>query len=235
MTTIEMIESLRKKRILEYETETFNLLLELESKKIELNNKKIWDSLRNGIIRSSELLDVHVDVYVSSLVREYVSGYLSAKKEILNLGKDPLRQNISEEVQQEIAKNKGIFLKKLSQSGKNSYHVFNGKVVRGEYLSKEEKELASKALDFLVEKTEQVIYTYNKYNKWVGGSTDDVFKDVRKLIEEIKKIKNKELIFFIILDGYYWDLNRSDLQKYNDKNLCITNSDELNKKMLNII
>jgi hypothetical protein len=235
MTTTEMIESLRKKRTLEYEIETFKILSQLKNKEIDFENDKVWDSLRNGLLKGSDLLDIPIDIYISSLLNEYENGYVSAKKEILNLGRDPLKQNISEEVQQEVAKNNGILLKKLPQSGKNSFHVYDGNVVQGEFLSKDEKELSSKALDFLVENTEKIIYTYNKYNKWVGGSTDDVFKDVRNLIKEIKKIENKQLYFFIILDGYYWDLNRESLQKYNDDNLCITNSDELNEKMLNIL
>lgn len=232
--TIEIIEIRRKEGIIKSERLTIDLLRKLLLGEIQISSYTIWDGFRNGLIRSSDLLDIPIKDFILLLVSKYDEGCLMSKKIILDLGKDPLRQNLSEEVQEEVAKEKGIYMKKLPQSGKNSLHVFNGDVVFGGDLCKEDKEIASKSLDFEVIGTKVPTYTYNKYNKWVGGSTDDVFKDVRNLIDKIKKIQNKSQKFIIILDGFYWDINRKDFEKYNDDNLLVISSDKLNKSLLGL-
>ena len=122
---------------------------------------------------------------------------------------------------------------KLKQSGSNSIHLFDGQVKKGSELTEKEKELASKAMDFQIKNDRKKIYTYNKYNKWVGGSTDDVFKDVRKLIFEISKIKSDEYLFIIILDGNYWETSISKLLEYQSHNLIISSSDDLTLEIIN--
>lgn len=232
LTTIELIESTRKTRIKENEDKTIELIKTFYDNMSSINDNNVWESLKNGIINSSELLDVSPEDYIEILINEYNGGSILAKKIILDLGKDPLRQNLSEEIQEKVALNNGVFMKKLPQSGKNSLHVFNGKILKKCELSDEEKGLASKALDFQIINTDKYIYTYNKYNKWVGGSTDDVKKDIRKLIDEFLKVDDKSIKLIIILDGYYWELNRIDFIKYNCDNLLIIDSDNLNKQII---
>jgi len=232
LTTIELIESTRKTRIKENEDKTIELIKTFYDNMLNINDDNVWESLKNGIMNSSELLDVSPENYIEILINEYNEGSILAKKIILDLGKDPLRQNLSEEIQEKVALNNGVFMKKLPQSGKNSLHIFNGKILKKYELSDEEKGLASNALDFQITTTDKYIYTYNKYNKWVGGSTDDVKKDIRKLIEEFLKVDDKSIKLIIILDGYYWELNRIDFIKYNCDNLLIIDSDNLNKEII---
>jgi hypothetical protein len=230
LKTSERIELLRKNRIKFAETEVVELLRNLHKGKIKLSDKSIWDSFRNALTKDSELLNKSVEEYINTTLLEYDNGYQSAKIIIFDLAKDPLRQNISEEVQEQIAKEKGFGTEKLPQSGKNSLRIYQGKIVKNSELTKKEKELASKALDFeytVFSKPKSKYFTYNKYNKWVGGSTDDVFNDIRHLIENYKNVEDKSIILVIILDGDYWDLNRYKLQPHQNENLIITSSDEL--------
>jgi hypothetical protein len=230
LKTQERIESLRKKRIKSAETEVVKLLRSLHNREFDLNHNSIWDSFRNALINDSDLLGKPLYDYIADILLEYDEGRQGAKIVVFDLAKDPLRQNISEEVQEEIAKEKGYGTQKLPQSGKNSLRVYKGRVVKNSELTKKEKELASKALDFeyiVKEKPNSKYLTYNKYNKWVGGSTDDVFNDLRHLIENFTNVKDKSIILVLILDGPYWDLNRDKLMPHQNKNLIITSSDEL--------
>ncbi len=230
LKTSERIDLVRKERIKSAETEVVRLLNSLHNKEITILDDSIWDSFRNALISDCELSEQTLEDYIKEILSEYKKGSKLAKILIFSLAKDPLRQNISEEVQEQIAKEKGFSSKKLPQSGKNSLRVYQGKVVKSSELTKNEKELASKALDFELtneKKPNLRLLTYNKYNKWVGGSTDDVFNDVRHLIENFTNVKDKTIVLIIILDGNYWDLNRHKLQFYQNDNLIITSSDEL--------
>ena len=231
LKTQERIESLRKKRIKSAETEVVKLLRSLHNREFDLNHNSIWDSFRNALINDSDLLGKPLYDYIADILLEYDEGRQGAKIVVFDLAKDPLRQNISEEVQEQVAREKGFKTEKLPQSGKNALRVFKGKIVESFKLTtKKEKELASKALDFRYynpTKPEYKYITYNKYNKWVGGSTDDVFNDIRHLIENFMNNQDKFIKLIIILDGDYWDLNRHKLQLYQNENLIITSSDEL--------
>lgn len=203
---------------------TYGVLKEINSKVKDFDDKSVWDSLRNGINYLSEIWEKNPYQCVKILLDEYENGSKCAYKNILDLSKDASRQNLSEELQQEMWSNSGIPLKRLPQSGEDSLHVYNGEIVRGKDLSKKEKELAPKALDFEINGEHRKILTYNKYNKWVGGSTGDVFKDVRKLIELAKSTKEK---FLFILDGKYWnDGKRDTLKEYNSENILVSCTDD---------
>jgi hypothetical protein len=229
MTTSERIENLRKERIKSSENKIVKLLKKISKGLITLYDDDIWESFKNSILYDSELIDFTPINYINYILEEYEKNSQMAKIKILNLAKDPLRQNISEEVQEIIAREKGFLTNKLPQSGKNSLRIFNGEMKRTYQLTEQEKELSSKALDFeFYTELGDRAYTYNKYNKWVGGSTDDVYNDVRHLIDNYKKIKNNTTKLLIILDGHYWDLNRNKLQLHQSENLIITSSDELN-------
>jgi len=232
-TTSERIESLRKERIKSSENQIVLLLKKISKNLISLHDEIVWDSFRNSIIYDSELIDFTPINYIKYILEEYEKDSQMARIKILNLAKDPLRQNISEEVQETIAREKGFLTKKLPQLGKNSLRIYNGEIKKTDQLTEQEKELSSKALDFeFYTELGDRAYTYNKYNKWVGGSTDDVYNDVRHLINNYKKIKNNTTKLLIILDGHYWDLNRNKLKPHQNENLIITSSDELNLSLI---
>lgn len=223
---IEKYEDIRKTRIWEQEEFTVNILKRFVNNKIDLHHKEIWTSLRNGVYKYSEQHNLEPIQFVDTLLKEYGQNNVSAKSIVLSLGKDPSRQNLSEELQEQYWKENGIMLKKMPQNGKKSLHIYNGKWVKGADLSKQTKGLASKAMDYKLND----LYTYNKYNKWIGGGTDDTFNDIKKTIELFIQIPNNtttKLLF--ILDGKYWDdekRNELKLQYINNKMLMITCTDD---------
>jgi hypothetical protein len=198
------------------------------NKRIDFDDKEVWDSLRNGIERYSEQNDTHPYEYLKRLLGEYSTGsILSAKNIVLSLCKDASRQNLSEELQKNIWFENGINLRGLPQSGDDTIHIFNDKWVRGKELTIDTKGIATKAMDFKIIDSKGEVYTYNKYNKWVGGSTDDVYNDIKKTIESFNKIKDNTTKLLIILDGKYWDDGkRNELSIYNNNLLMITCSDK---------
>lgn len=225
----EIYEGERKERQMNNMENTVRILERILSKKIDFDDKEVWDSLRNGIERYSEQVEKHPFEYVKQLLGDLSKNIISAKNIVLTLCKDASRQNLSEEIQKIVWGENGINLRSLPQSGDDTVHIFDGKWVKGIDLSKDTKGIATKAMDFKVNGSICEIYTYNKYNKWVGGSTDDVYNDIKKTIESFKKINNNTTKLLIILDGKYWDdSHRQELSKYNDNMLMVTCSDESN-------
>jgi hypothetical protein len=223
----EIYEDTRKSRQVLNLNYTVSIIERIINKIIDFNDKEVWDSLRNGIERYSEQNDTHPYEYLKHLLEEYLLGSKLARNLILTLCKDASRQNLSEELQKNVWKENGINLRNLPQSGDDTIHIFNDKWVKGMDLSKDTKGIATKAMDFkIIKDSNGIIYTYNKYNKWVGGSTDDVYNDIKKTIESFNKIKNNEIKLLIILDGKYWDGGkRNELSIYNNNLLMITCSD----------
>ena len=234
----EIYESTRKERqILNLEL-TVSVMDKILSKRIDFDDNEVWDSLKNGIDRYSEQNEMHPYEYLKLLLGEYETHSKLAKNIILTLCKDASRQNLSEEIQRKVWGNNGINLRSLPQSGDDTIHILNGTWVRGSDLTKDIKGIATKAMDFKVMDTKKEIYTYNKYNKWVGGSTDDVYNDVKKTIESFNKIIDNKIKLLIILDGKYWDdSHRKELVMYNKNDmLMVTCSDESpNKNVQNFI
>ena len=222
----EIYEGERKMRQMNNMEHTVHVLERILSKKIDFDDNEVWDSLRNGVERYSEQVEKHPFEWVKQLLEDLSKNITSAKNIVLTLCKDASRQNLSEEMQKIVWGESGINLRGLPQSGDDTIHIFDGKWVKGVELSKDTKGIATKAMDFKVIDSNSEVYTYNKYNKWVGGSTDDVYNDIKKTIESFKKITNNTIKLLIILDGEYWDLKRKELTKYNNEMLMITCSDE---------
>lgn len=223
----EIYEDTRKERQMQNLEHTASIIKKIVDKLIDFNDKEVWDSLRNGIDRYSEQNDTHPYEYLKYLLDQHSKGSKLAKNIIITLCKDASRQNLSEEIQKKVWEENGINLMGLPQSGDDTIHIFNGKWVRGVDLSKDTKGIATKAMDFKVVDSDGEVYTYNKYNKWVGGSTDDVYNDIKKTIEAFNKINNNTTKLLIILDGKYWDdSHRQDLSRYDNGMLMITCSDE---------
>lgn len=233
----EIYESTRKERQIENLDVTISVMNKIINKHIDFDDKEVWDSLRNGIERYSEQNETHPFEYLKHLLDENSKQSILAKNIILSLCKDASRQNLSEEIQKKVWLENGINLRGLPQNGDDTIHIFNGKWVRGVELSKDTKGIATKAMDFKVVDSKSEVYTYNKYNKWVGGSTDDVYNDIKKTIECFNKIINNTTKLLIILDGKYWDdSHRMDLTSYNNDMLMITCTDEsTNENVRNFI
>ena len=236
---IEIYESTRKERLMDDLDSTVGILNKINNKQIDFDDKEVWDSLRNGVDKYSEQNEMNPYEYINYILNEFLTGSKLAKNLILSLCKDASRQNLSEEIQKKVWFENGINLIGQPQSGDNSIHIYDGKWVKGIDLIKDNKGIASKAMDFKLLTLKNDFYTYNKYNKWIGGATDDTFNDVKKTIELFIKISYNTTKLMFILDGKYWDdgkRNELKSQYINNDMLLITCTDECkNEEVINFI
>ena len=82
-------------------------------------------------------------------------------------------------------------------------------IVHGGILSKTEKERSgsvayAKTIDFKWEYTGKTFYASHKYTKESGGSQGSQYKDLRSFITEANKSVKKDVFFFAIADGEYY-------------------------------
>jgi|688.fasta_scaffold93934_2 hypothetical protein len=223
----EYYESERINRLKNSFEPTYDILKKINSKIIDLDDKNVWDSLVNGVNYLSEIWEMNPNQCVKKLIMEYENDSKSAYTIILGMSKDASRQNLSEELQREVWLSNDVILQRLPQTGDDSLHIYNDKWVRGKELTTDTKGIATKAMDFKIINSNGEVYTYNKYNKWVGGSTDDVYNDIKKTIESFNKIMDNTIKLLIILDGKYWDDGkRNELSIYKNNLLMITCSDK---------
>ena len=235
----EYYESERFKRNKDSFESTYDILKKIDSKSLDFNDKNVWVSLINGVDYLSKIWEMNPYQCIKTLIEEYKNDYKSAYTVIMGMSKDAGTQNLSEELQQEVWLDNGIILQGLPQTGDDSLHIHDGKWLRGVDLSKDDKGIASKAMDFKLMNSKNVVYTYNKNNKWVGGATDDTFNDVKKTMELFIKIPNNTTKLMFILDGKYWDdgkRNELKSQYINNDMLLITCTDECkNEEVINFI
>ena len=138
-----------------------------------------------------------------------------------NLAKDPTKQNLSEKLQIEFAKGRGIELIKIPGTGPNAIRIIKGKVINGNKTGN-----ASKSVDFLYGDS----YVYAKVTTTAGGGQTNQKDDALKFTKAANgydKIHGDKQ-FIILLDGdYYKPTILKQFDKYKTKNIRITNSDEL--------
>jgi len=227
----ERFEIIREEMKLETLQETIDILEKIYNKEISIDNPLVWESLRTQLKRGGR------EPYetATNILMEYRAGVESAKRLVIDMGKDPSRGNLAEKMQKDTAKEFGVSLKKLPPIGKKSLHLLDGGVFKKEELTKEEMTRATSSLDFEVSNSNNVIYTYNKYTKQAGGSQDNIVKDVRNVITQFGDCKSVKLI--LILDGDFWK-TKINTFLYNNENILIITSDDYNKpavkKFLNL-
>lgn len=126
--------------------------------------------------------------------------------------KDPLKQNIAENIQLEIL-NEKMNVEKLPQTGNNSKRLLKGNL--GFFNNND----CTKALDFFDKKNNA--YFFCKYTKENGGSQDNQFVDVIRFIDECNLYcnKNKDTVKFVaFVSGKFYTQS-----KINSLNVRITN------------
>jgi hypothetical protein len=133
--------------------------------------------------------------------------------------KDPSKQNSNEKCQYNFINHYGVPIKKC----KDDIRLHEGKFI----INKEMKLKTTKSMDFMDEINGKTIYINMKYTNELGGSQQNVAKELIKFIEESQlilrneKYKNK-YIFICICDGKYYtksvikELNSNIKEQYKD-------------------
>lgn len=150
------------------------------------------------------------------------------KQEILNNDliasffiKEPGRQNITEKA----VANKIKKFKKVKDFI-NLPPTANLFVEDGEITNKRK---LNKSIDYTWKTGDKKVYASQKYTKDSGGSQDNQYKDIVSFLSSAIKSQNKEIVFFAIVDGNYFDnqLKTKLRTKYETSHVKICSLEEL--------
>lgn len=151
--------------------------------------------------------------------------------------KDPSKQNFYQNKAADFIKNmEGVEnFKVLPQSGNNAKYISNGNLFEGKDL--ENKNQASKSIDFYWEYNNKECYASHKYTKEGGGAQDNQYKDIQEFLNDSRDNNLKNTIFIAICDGNYYknkDNKTGDKTKLerlkrlsNNKNTFVTDIEGL--------
>jgi len=200
-------------KLKEYLQENKISIQELIENKIQLKIKE--NTLKVMEDAKQDIIPVYLDKKIKN--ESHKKGY--SYQDILNLikinemyasffAKDPIKQNLAENIQLEVLQNI-TNVKKLIQHGKKSIRLYDGDIIT------KSNKVSTKSLDFYDEDNET--YYYCKYTKDEGGAQDNQFRDVVIFIQECNKYcekNNNSVKFIALLNGNY----------YNEKKINLLNS-----------
>jgi len=242
----DIFEKERIKLIIDGKPDIIKLLKDIYNGKIKITSRKIHKSMLYTLDR---ILKDYKELYINENGEYHFNDVMSLIKWLIDnpnhlftihlikeMTKDPLRQNLSEKLQQNEASKEGIYMEKYEPYS----YLYNGKIktTKSKNRSKEEKNKKTKSIDFKINRIDDIIlqydvFTMNKYNFLVGGSLDNVKQEVIHFCENVLIYSNNDKLtkFIIILDGKYWDDNRRQNLKddYENDNLIITCTDNISE------
>lgn len=152
--------------------------------------------------------------------------------------KDPSKQSAHQDLavkflKKEMKKYEGFCdFELLRSSGPGALYVKNGKVVKSEEMNESLKN--GKSIDFKWEfkdkrlKESIVFYGSHKYTKEDGGSQDNQRNDLVRFIEKTAGNRDKNVYFFAIADGAYYDKKTKSRFAKGDEIKTISRLEELN-------
>lgn len=195
-----------------------------ELKKEEI--RKNVNELRNNITDRSVMLKI------KNWADKYDLDFNFVKHKVftddifaLNFVKDPGRQNFHENIAAYTLKSLADIhnFETLPKGGKNAKVINNGMLVS---LEQSRKSISNpKTIDFKWEiKTKSgktiTCYASHKYTKDRGGSQDNQFNDLKSFMEHAYKNNEKDILFFAICDGNYYQqidrtTNKSKIEELN--------------------
>ena len=168
-------------------------------------------------------IENHMERYgLSSDIEEFLHEVASSDFLASMLSKDASKQNMSEKLQISYLSNRGIHIEKLPATGDNAVRLLNGELIYGN----DRGAKATKSIDF--NRNGELICA--KVTTGAGGGQDNQYRDVRDFLKEAGEydIKYGNKKFTALVDGdYYTEEKLKTLNKFETKNIRITNSDEL--------
>lgn len=176
--------------------------------------------LKNKILFEVDSKDFDFESILQKIKTDYMYASFFAK--------DPIKQNIAENLQLEILSSTYKNIIKLPNNGKDAIYIINGQVVKN--IEKKSFDFP-KSIDFYDIDTNT--YFFCKYTKEMGGAQDNQYEDVKRFIKELKDPKDDYTVICLLDGPYYTDKKINDLLRMiqNDK-IFIKNSDEFLKHTL---
>jgi hypothetical protein len=174
----------------------------------EKYKSQIQENLRN-IINELETKDMKLKI--SNWANKFGYSFNKIKEKIINdeifrcvFAKDPAKQNLYQNLASEYISSLDIVenFKVLPAGGKDAIYLTNGKILKGDLLKNQSKDI--KSIDFTWTSKRFTFYASHKYTEMNGGAQDNQYKDIQDFLNHSRDCNEKNTIFLAICDGDYY-------------------------------
>ena len=169
---------------------------------------QIQENLKNVI---NELETKNLKLKISNWANKFGYSFNEIKEKIINdevfrcvFAKDPAKQNLYQNLASKYISSLDIVenFKVLPAGGKDAVYLTNGKILKGNLLKNQSKDI--KSIDFMWNCKNITFYASHKYTEMNGGAQDNQYKDIQDFLNHSRDCNEKNTIFLAICDGDYY-------------------------------
>lgn len=169
---------------------------------------QIQENLKNVI---NELETNDMKLKISNWANKFGYSFNEIKEKIINdeifrciFAKDQAKQNLYQNLASKYINSLDIVenFKVLPAGGKNAIYLTNGKILKGDLLKNQSKDI--KSIDFTWNCKNLTFYASHKYTEMNGGAQDNQYKDIQDFLNHSRDCNEKNTIFLAICDGDYY-------------------------------
>jgi autotransporter adhesin len=169
---------------------------------------QIQENLKNVI---NELETKDMKLKISNWANKFGYSFNEIKEKIINdeifrcvFAKDPAKQNLYQNLASKYISSLDIVenFKVLPAGGKDAIYLTNGKILKGDLLKNQSKDI--KSIDFIWNSKGFTFYASHKYTEMNGGAQDNQYKDIQDFLNHSRDCNEKSTIFLAICDGDYY-------------------------------
>jgi len=169
---------------------------------------QIQENLKNVI---NELETKNMKLKISNWANKFGYSFNEIKGKIINdevfrcvFAKDPAKQNLYQNLASKYISSLDIVenFKVLPAGGKDAVYLTNGKILKGNLLKNQSKDI--KSIDFMWNCKNLTFYASHKYTEMNGGAQDNQYKDIQDFLHHSRDCNEKNTIFLAICDGDYY-------------------------------
>lgn len=174
----------------------------------EKYKSQIQENLKN-VINEIETKDMKLKI--SNWANKFGYSFNEIKEKIINdeifrcvFAKDPAKQNLYQNLASKYISSLDIVenFKVLPAGGKDAIYLTNGKILKGDLLKNQSKDI--KSIDFMWNAKGFIFYASHKYTEMNGGAQDNQYKDIQDFLNHSRDCNEKKTIFLAICDGDYY-------------------------------
>ena len=169
---------------------------------------QIQENLKNII---NELETKNMKLKISNWANKFGYSFNEIKEKIINdeifrcvFAKDPAKQNLYQNLASKYINSLDNVenFKVLPAGGKDAIYLTNGKILKGDLLKNQSKDI--KSIDFAWNCKQFTFYASHKYTEMNGGAQDNQYKDIQDFLNHSRDCNEKNTIFLAICDGDYY-------------------------------
>lgn len=169
---------------------------------------KIQENLKNVI---NDLETKNMKLKILNWADKFGYSFDEIRSKIINdeifrcvFAKDPAKQNLYQNIASKYINSLDIIenFKVLPSGGKDAIYLTNGKILKGNLLKNQSKDI--KSIDFMWHSKGYTFYASHKYTEISGGAQDNQYKDVQDFLNHSRDCNEEKTIFLAICDGDYY-------------------------------